>query len=283
MRITGLINREYVNTVINSRPKDVHKGDFGKVLLIAGSKGMAGAAILSSRAALKTGSGIVKVCIKKKLFPIIQISVPEAICTKWGKVKKGLDEFDAIAIGPGMGAGKSTKKKLKKILKTYSKTLIIDADGLNVISKYNLYDNIKETCCNIVITPHIGEAKRLLKCEMFTELTKIQLADSLVKGMGVITVIKGNETLVAIDKDNAYINTTGNPGMATAGSGDVLTGVILSLAGQGICLEDAVKTGVFIHGMAGDLAGEVYSEYGMTSQNIVEMIPNTIKDVLQKR
>ncbi|MEG1068360.1 MAG: NAD(P)H-hydrate dehydratase [Anaerovoracaceae bacterium] len=282
MKITGLINLEYVNTVIKKRPKEVHKGNCGKLLIVAGSTGMAGAAVLSSKAAMKTGSGLVKVCIKKKLFPIIQMAVPEVICIKWGKTKNDLEQFDVIAIGPGMGAGKRTKKILKKILKTYTKTLVIDADGLNAVAKYNLFGQVKAAKCNVVITPHIGEAKRLLNCQMITDLTPIQLADSLVAGISGIVVVKGPESLVAIDGEHAYTNTTGNPGMATAGSGDVLTGIISSLIGQGIAFEDGVKAGVFIHGMAGDLARDTLGEYGMIASDIVSMIPTALKTITEK-
>lgn len=283
MKIIGLINEEYVNTVIKERPKEVHKGDFGRVLLIAGSQGMCGAAILGARAAMKTGTGLLTVCIKKKFFPILQVSAPEAMCAKWGKAKKNLDQFDAIAIGSGMGVKKRTKRILKKILKTYSKTLIIDADGLNTIAKYNLIDIVKNTNCKVIITPHIGEAKRLMKCESFAKLDKIQVAESLFEAIGGVIVVKGAETLVAIDKDNAYTNTTGNQGMATGGSGDVLTGIILSLAGQGFNNEDSAKIGVYLHGMSGDLARKDYSSYGMTAGNIVEMIPETFKEILKKQ
>lgn len=282
MKITGLINLEYVNTVIKKRPKEVHKGNCGKLLIVAGSTGMAGAAVLSSKAAMKTGSGLVKVCIKKKLFPIIQMAVPEVICIKWGKTKNDLEQFDVIAIGPGMGAGKRTKKILEKILKTYTKTLVIDADGLNAVAKYNLFGQVKAAKCNVVITPHIGEAKRLLNCQMITDLTPIQLADSLVAGISGIVVVKGPESLVAIDGQRAYTNTTGNPGMATAGSGDVLTGIISSLIGQGIAFEDGVKAGVFIHGMAGDLARDALGEYGMIASDIVSMIPTALKTITEK-
>lgn len=283
MKIIGLINEEYVNTVIKERPTDVHKGDCGKVLLVAGSLGMCGAAILSAKAAMKTGTGLLTVCIKKKFFPILQVGVPEAMCTKWGKVKKNLDQFDAIAIGSGMGVKKRTKKILKKILKTYSKTLIIDADGLNVIAKYDLLEKVRNSNCKIIITPHMGEAKRLMKCENFLKLEKIQVAESLTEAINSIVVVKGNESLVAIDNENAYINTTGNQGMATGGSGDVLTGMILSLAGQGLNEKDATMTGVYLHGRSGDLARTVYTSYGMTAGNIVEMIPESIKEILEKK
>lgn len=280
MEIIGLIQREHVHTVIRKRPKDIHKGDCGKILIVAGSKEMAGAAVFASKAAIKAGSGLVKVCTKKKIFPIIQISVPEVICVRWGQTKKDLMQYDAIAIGPGMGDGRRTGKIIKKILKEYDKTVVIDADGLNVIAKQEkLQTLMRETKARIVITPHIGEAKRLLGNTMLEDLTKVQIAASLMKHYEAITVVKGSETLVAISTDCAYTNSTGNPGMATAGSGDVLTGVIASFAGQGMSPADATMAGVFVHGLSGDMSAQTTGEYGLTASDIVKHVPFAIKEV----
>lgn len=280
MEITGLTNLEYINTVIKKRPLDSHKGDFGKLLIVAGSEGMTGASVLCAKAAMKSGSGLVTVCIKKNFFSIIQISVPEVICMSYLKVKKDLEQYDAIAIGPGMGTNGTTKKILKAILKNYTKTLVIDADGLNTIAKYDLYREIKKAKCQIIITPHIGEAKRLLKCEMLEDIKPEQLANSLVNMIGGTVIIKGHETLVAVDDVHAYTNTTGNPGMSTAGSGDVLTGIITSLVGQGLKPSDAARAGVFIHGMAGDIASDRLGDFGMIAGDMIECIPFAIKKCL---
>lgn len=294
MEIRGLINKEFVNTVICKRPEDVHKGDCGKLLIVAGSKGMAGAAVLASRAAMKTGSGLVRVCIEEELFSIIQISVPEVICTTWSDIKtktmQDLNSYDAIAVGPGMGDGERTKNILTDISNSYTGKLIIDADGLNVIAKFNLFEEVKNTKARVIISPHIGEARRLLKVDSRNDknvdgkskLTQMGIALPLTRALNAIVVVKGPGTLVAIDEKDAYTNTTGNPGMATAGSGDVLTGVIASLAGQGLSARDAARCGVFIHGMAGDLAASEIGVHGMTAGDIAAKLPQAIKSIVGK-
>lgn len=284
MKLMGEIQRDFVSAQFHQRPKEIHKGDCGKILIVSGSKGMTGAAVFASKAAIKAGSGLVKVCIKKKLFPIVQISVPEAICVKWGKTKKALMDYDAIAIGPGLGQRKRTKKMLKRILREYDKPLIIDADGLNAIAKdKQLQELMRSTKAQTIITPHIGEAKRLLGSTMLEDLTKVQIAASLRKHYQGITVVKGSESLVAISDDKAYTNTTGNPGMATAGSGDVLTGIIASFVGQGLSPADATICGVYIHGLSGDLAAEEIGEYGLTASDIVSYVPKAMKEIINNR
>lgn len=282
MEIRGLIDREYAHTVIRKRPANVHKGDCGKVLIVAGSKGMAGAAVFAGKAAIKCGSGLIKICTKKEIFPVLQISVPECICVRWGKTKKDLMQYDSIAVGPGMGVGKRTKKILKRILTEYDKTVVIDADGLNTIAKYDkLQRLVQQTKAAVIMTPHIGEAKRLLGNTKIADLTKMQIASSLVQYYGCITIVKGNETLVAVSGEDAYTNTTGNPGMATAGSGDVLTGLITSLAGQGLAPSDAARAGVYVHGLSGDLAADKLGEYGLTASDIADYVPFALKELTE--
>lgn len=134
MKITGLTDRTFAHTVIRTRPREIHKGDCGRVLIIAGSKEMAGAAVFAARAAIKCGSGLVKVCTTRQIFPVLQISVPEATCITWDKIKGDLSAFDAVAIGPGMGVGRRTKNILERVLREYTKTVVIDADGLNTVA-----------------------------------------------------------------------------------------------------------------------------------------------------
>ena len=280
MEIAGLTDSAFVHTVIRKRPQDVHKGDCGRVLIVAGSKGMAGAAVFTAKSAIKCGSGLVKVCTRKKNFPILQISVPESICIRWGRTKKDLEQYDAIAVGPGMGAGRRTRKILKRILKEYQKTVVIDADGLNAVAgSRKLQKLVRETGARVIITPHIGEAKRLLGNSRLMGLTKLQITASLRHYYGCIVIVKGAQTLVAVSEEEAYTNTTGNPGMATAGSGDALTGVIVSLAGQGLAPQDAARAGVFVHGMSGDLASEKLGEYGLTASDIADFVPFALKEL----
>lgn len=285
MEITGLTDKNFVHTVIRTRPKEIHKGDCGRVLIVAGSKEMAGAAVLSSKAAIKCGSGLVKVCTAKQAFPVIQVSVPEATCIQWDKIKKDLSSFDAIGIGPGIGVGRKTQRILREILQEYRKTLIIDADGLNIIAgDSEMRKLVRESRAEVIITPHIGEAKRLLS-DCWPKASKdipakAAVAKALIQGYRCTAVVKGAGTLVADPKGEAYINTTGNPGMATAGSGDVLTGIITSLAGQGLDAFAAARAGVFVHGLSGDLAVEKTGEYGLTASDIADHVPFALKELL---
>lgn len=285
MKIRGLTEKEFVNTVIRKRPADVHKGNCGKVLLICGSVGMAGASVFASKAAMRSGSGLVKVCTPLENFPVLQISVPEVICTGWDDVKDDLMQYDAVAIGPGMGVGKKTEIILTEILNVYDKTIVIDADGLNTVAvNSNLQVLIKERDASVIMTPHIVEAGRLLREEIgdtsAKDFTKLELAEMLVGKYGCIAVVKGENTLVAVSEDDAYTNTTGNPGMATAGSGDVLTGVIASFAGQGLPAGDAARAGVFVHGMSGDIAAESLGTYGLIASDIVNNLPLALKNLV---
>lgn len=284
MKIIGLIDQEFVHTVIRKRPRDVHKGDLGRVLIAAGSSGMAGAAVFAGKSAVKCGSGLVKICTKKNNFPVLQISVPETICIRWSDARKDLGQYDAVAIGPGMGVGSRTDRILQTVLEEYDKTIVIDADGLNAIAKSScLQDLIRSgNSGRIIMTPHIGEAKRLMGKEAEENMTRQEMAEILTAKFGCIAILKGPDTLVAVSPEKAYTNTTGNPGMATAGSGDVLTGIIASLAGQGLSPEDAARAGVFVHGLSGDLAAAKLGEHGITASDIADHVPFALKQLIEK-
>lgn len=269
----SIITREFVQTIIGKREKEIHKGDCGRVLIVAGSVGMAGAAVLAARAALRSGSGLVQVAIPKELFPIVQVGVPEATCLERDFSKIDLSLYDAIAVGPGLGQSEDSIGAVRYLLENYDGPMVLDADGLNIVAYNNLFD-ILRTKENVVITPHVGEARRLLG-EILENREETALA--LYKKTRATTVLKGHGTVVAIADDKTYINTTGNPGMATAGSGDVLTGIIASLLGQG--KENAAMCGVFIHGMAGDLAAEEVGEYGLIASDIAYYTAIALKEI----
>lgn len=280
MKIAGLTDEGFVHTVIRRRPKDVHKGSCGKVLIVAGSREMAGAAVFSAKAAIKCGSGLVNVCTRRKIFPVIQISVPESICLPWEKSKGNLAGYDAIAVGPGMGVDRRTREILKRILTEYAGTCIIDADGLNTIAKdAKLQALLRSTKARVVLTPHIGEAARLLGRQV-KGCPKEEIGQALWEKYRCTVIVKGAATLVALSSGDAYINTTGNPGMATAGAGDVLTGIIVSLAGQGLSADNAARAGVFVHGMAGDMAAEKIGQHGLTASDIADYVPFALKEII---
>lgn len=279
----GLITREYVNTVIKRRPEHIHKGDLGKVLIVAGSKGMAGAAVLCGKSALRTGSGLVQICVTEEILPIVQCQVTEATCVMRETSQIKLDQYDAIAFGPGLGVDRENKELLTWILENYEKTLVLDADGLNLISHYELQQQVVNRKCQLVITPHIWEACRLCNNDQkpgedFHK--RWALACQLMERYQCLVVLKGHETIVAWDKEMAYINTTGNPGMATAGSGDVLTGIITSLLGQGLSAEDSARAGVFLHGMAGDIGAAEIGQYGLNAGDMTRAVALAIKSIV---
>lgn len=284
MNKSGLINLEYVNTVIKERPRDIHKGDCGRVLIIAGSVGMAGAAVLCARGALRAGAGLVRISAPRELYPILQVGVPEATCVSRDFSSLDYEIFDAIAIGPGLGDDRENGAMLRDILANYTKTIVLDADGINTISRADLGQALRDTRATVIMTPHPGEAARFL--DYFQKKVdvseRMQTLQDLVESSGAICVLKGSKTLVAADDGQSYINTTGNPGMATGGSGDVLTGIIASLAGQGLEPVDCAKAGVFLHGLAGDLAAEKMGENGMIAGDICDMTALALKKIIGK-
>lgn len=278
----GLITLEYVNTVIKRRKRNIHKGDCGRVLLIAGSLGMAGAAVLCGRGALRSGAGLVSISTLDELFPIIQVGVPEATCVSRSSLNLDKQRYDAIAAGPGLGEELKNANLIRKILQEYEGTFVLDADALNQISLNNMQDDLKKSKSKVIITPHIGEAARLINIDITCAkaMDRQELSRRLVDKTKAIVVLKGEGSIVAMPGGKSYTNTTGNPGMATGGAGDVLTGIIVSLAGQGLLPEDAAKAGVYLHGLAGDLGSQHFGEYGLIAGDIAEMVALAIKETL---
>ena len=281
---TGLINLEYVNTVIKERPRDIHKGDCGRVLVIAGSVGMAGAAMLCARGALRSGAGLVRISAPDELYPILQVGVPEATCVSRDISRLDYMAADAIAIGPGLGDDDSNGVIIRTIFENYNKTVVLDADGINTIVRADLGQALMNTEAKVIMTPHPGEAKRFLEyfgLDVNTE-NREKTVDDMVVCSNAVCILKGSGTLVAAPHEKSYINTTGNPGMATGGSGDVLTGIIAALAGQGIEPVDSARAGVFIHGLAGDISAEQMGETGMTAMDIANNTALAFKQIIGK-
>lgn len=343
-----MITEKTVQNIIGRRNKEIHKGDCGRIMIAAGSEGMAGAAILAARAALRAGSGLVRTAIPKCLFPILQVGVPEATCMERRLPIQNLADFDAVCAGPGLGEGKESIDFVKELLISYEKTLIVDADGLNIIAHCGLFDLLRRRADlypeQTILTPHMGEARRLLETEApvctaapaapeiseasdagpaASAAARGRIAAALVRKTRAIIVLKGAGTLVAAEGRQTYTNTTGNPGMATAGSGDVLSGIITGLAGQrsqvgtGTALDfapgnpagavpdgtavpgteatagqaakparigafEAALAGVYIHGLAGDLAARELGEYGVTAGDLTLYTAYAMKKILSE-
>lgn len=284
------ISTDYVRNTIKPRPRDMHKGQAGRVLIIAGSRGMAGAAVLALRGALYSGAGLVKALIPGELFNIIQTTVPEAMCIDRDETCKGraldFSEFDAIAIGPGLRVTEENHELIGTLLKSYNGPVVMDADALNCIAEYGLP---AEHDGPTILTPHPGEADRLLKtCGLGSvkELGREEAVKTLAMESGAVVLLKGADTIISDGHNNQelYLNPTGNPGMATGGSGDVLTGIITSfLAQKHLDLKpiEATCTGAFIHGLAGDIAAENIGEYGMTAADIADAISMAIREIAE--
>ncbi|CCQ96807.1 ADP-dependent (S)-NAD(P)H-hydrate dehydratase [[Clostridium] ultunense Esp] len=279
-----------IKNILPMREKDSHKGTFGRVGIIAGSKGMAGAAYLATMAALRSGSGLVYAIIPNSLNEILSIKLTEAIIKSvededaghfnlysFDGLKEIIDDMDVLALGPGIGVDEIRIELVNKILSTYEKPIVLDADGINCISKGNP-DILSNRKAETVITPHPGELSRLLRLDIDTiQKKRFEYSKMISNKYNVITVLKGANTLVTNPKGDIYINFSGNPGMATAGSGDLLTGIIASFIGQGITSYEAAVLGVYCHGIAGDLAKMDKGEYGMISRDILDNIPYSIK------
>lgn len=256
-----------------------NKGTFGKVLLIAGSNGMAGAAILAARAAYRTGAGMVKVITAEENRQILQQGIPEALYGSYRQLSESLEWADVIAIGPGIGREEQAVQCLKTVVEKSRKPLVLDADALNLLAEESgktLAEKLHVQGTEgrvILLTPHVGELSRLLKRtipECKQELPAC--ARTLAERFHGVAVAKDARTVVCKEEGACYLNTTGNSGMATAGSGDVLAGVITGLLAQGMDAFDAATKGVYLHGQAGELAAEIHTEYGVMAGDIADCL-----------
>ena len=284
----SIITEKIVKNIIERRNREIHKGDCGRILIAAGSRGMAGAAVLSARGALRSGAGLVQLSVPEEIFPIVQTGVMEATCLTESLDRTDLSRFDAAAAGPGLGDSKESVDKVKRLLEDFDGPLVLDADGLNIAAKEDLFPLMKARKGRLIITPHMGEARRLMGKDFSEKMTRHELAEALAQKTGAVAVLKGAGTVVAAEGRKTYTNTTGNPGMATAGSGDVLTGIITSLCGQrhsdGRPIEplEAALAGVYIHGLAGDLGAEEKGEYGLIAGDIAEYTALAVKKILEE-
>ena len=266
------VKQDYIRSLLRVRDPQSYKGTFGHALLYAGSYGMAGAAVLSAKACMRSGVGLLTVCTPPANNDILQISVPEAMVrfTDDMYADSDLSRYSAIGAGPGLGKGDSQTVLLDKLLKNSACPSVLDADALNIISQNNyLLDYVPS---GSVITPHPGELARLTgKADNWSQMAEKAIA--LARSTGITVVIKGAPTVTVTPDGTAYINTTGNAGMATGGSGDVLTGIVLALLAQGYSATDSAAIAVFIHGLAGDLAAQNLSQTAMTSADIISFLP----------
>ena len=265
-----------IQAIYRPRNRFSHKGNFGHALIIAGSYGKIGAAILAGSACLRSGVGLITTHIPKCGYDIMQTSLPEAmVMTDFNssfvtKVDDDLSKYRAIGIGPGIGTASETKKMLRDVFNNYSEPLVLDADALNIIAAQN--DLLPLIPAGSVLTPHPREFVRLFG-ETVNDFERVELALIKAKELNCVILLKGHYSLIATPGRKAFFNSTGNAGMATGGSGDVLTGIITGLLAQNYPPEDASILGAYIHGWAGDRAAATLSKEAMIAGDIIHHLP----------
>lgn len=270
-----------VKNIIKKRIRNSHKGTYGKVGFVSGSKGMAGAAVLNLNAALRSGSGLVKGFIPGEIYSVVEAMSLEAItCTydvnniSFEKLQKEIIDYsDVAATGSGCTNITDYAEILNYLLDNCKQPLVIDAEGINKLK----LNNLKKHENPIVLTPHYGEMAKLLNADIdYIRTDIIEKSKDFSLKYKVYLILKGARTVIACPDGQVFINTTGNPGMATAGSGDVLTGAIASLIGQGIEIKNALRAAVYLHGLAGDIGVMNLGEYSLTAGDLINYLPNAI-------
>ena len=271
------------------RKSDTHKGDYGYVLVVAGSTGMTGAAYLASEGAVLMGSGLITCAIPKSLNNIMEVKLTEVMTLPimdkgkgyfssggFFKIKEFSKNVDVVAIGPGISRENEVKKLIKKLIKNLDIPIVLDADGINCIKDdISILEKSKR---DLVITPHPGEMSRLISKEVeYIQKNRKKVATQFAKKYGITVVLKGKNTIVASRDGRIYVNRTGNPGMASGGVGDILTGMIASLIGQGFNAFDASECATYIHGLAADIAIKEKGAVSLRAKDILDNIPKAIK------
>lgn len=272
---------DIVQKCFPERKAEAHKGDFGKVFIHAGSEGMLGAAILASRGAFRTGAGLVYLGVPAKSRDIINVSTPEVIAVGGDSAKdfsNSIQKSDVIAVGPGLGWRRTIARDLLFELseKKYTSPVIVDADALMAFVGETA--TFTKLGLKLILTPHAGEMARLLgKLSSEIQKDREKVAVATAKILKCTVVLKGYRTIVADEAGQVYINDTGNPGMATGGVGDVLTGMIAAIAARGTGTFESAAAGVYLHGFAGDLAAKEKGEEGIIASDLIEKIPDAIQ------
>lgn len=278
-----VLNHQAVLSLLPDRDPWGHKGQFGKVLLLCGSRGYTGAAYLAAMGALRSGAGLVYLGVPESIYSIEAIKLNEAIVFPLpdidGKlgypaitvIRKHLTGMDAVLIGCGLGKSSGTLDAVRTVLEEAACPVVLDADGINVISEHK--DLLRGRTSPTILTPHEGE---FLRFGGTLGESRMESASYFAKLWNSILVLKGHETCIT-DGQAGFLNPTGNPGMATGGSGDVLAGIIVSLLGQGIAPMEAAACGAWLHGAAGDLCAAEMGQYGMLPTDMLNALPRLLK------
>ena len=276
-----LIDLSVVLSIYKPRNRFAHKGKFGHAMIIAGSYGKMGAAVLSARACLRSGAGLLTCYIPKCGYEILQTEVSEAMVmtdvnsSMITKIDDDISHYEAIGIGPGLGTSSETRTAIRELMSVCKKPVVLDADALNGISMEKSLPSLPP---GSILTPHPKEFERLFG-ESRNDFERIQKALSNAKLLNCLIVLKGHHSFIAMPSGKGYFNSTGNPGMATAGSGDVLTGVVTGLLAQGYSSEDAAVLAVYLHGLAGDIAANEFSQEAIIAGDIIDKIGRAFKQL----
>ena len=269
--------------VLRRRKRDAHKGDFGKLFILAGSVGYTGAPVLASRAAVRAGAGLVTLAVPQEVYPIVAVKCDEAMVLPWSDRYEDILEkaraCDLALIGPGLGQSQRTEEIVLALLRDLTCPVVLDADGLNIVSRH--IDVLDKRDGLTILTPHDGEFSRLSGCTL-PILNRMDLAMDFAEKHHCVVVLKGHRTITAVWNRVCAINTTGNPGMARGGAGDALAGLMAGLLAQCSVKNpsylDRVLDAVWLHGRAGDLAAQDKGEYGMNIGDLIEQIPYVMKE-----
>ena len=277
------LDHKAVLNILPERDAQAHKGNFGRVLLLCGSRGYTGAAYFAAMGALRTGAGLVYLGVPESIYAIEAVKLNEPIVfpladddgklatSAQEEIKKLLPRMDAVLIGPGLGQSKGTLAALKAVLREFTGPVVLDADGINLLAQHKYL--LRGRTAPTGLTPHEGEFARLYGP---MENDRQAAARELARELNAIGVLKGHGTIIT-DGSQSYRNVTGNPGMAVGGSGDVLAGMITGLLGQGIAPLEAAAAAVWLHGAAGDRCAEKLGQYAMLSTDLLEELPRLMK------
>lgn len=264
------------------RPRQAHKGDFGKVYILAGSVGYTGAPVFAANGAVRAGSGLVFLGVPEEIWSVVALkcneAMPRPVSMEPDAVLERMSGCDAVLVGPGLGREEHTVQLVQAITKRLQTPIVLDADGLYALSgQLELLDG---RTAPTVLTPHEGEFARLTG-EKLPIARRTEAAAEFARAHHCVLVLKGSGTVTAAPDGRVWVNTSGNPGMAKGGSGDVLAGMILSLIGQGFPPAESAAMAVWLHGRAGDLAARVLGEYAMTPTDLLEHLPRAILELCQ--
>lgn len=277
------LNHEKVLSILPDRPLDSHKGDFGRILLLCGSRGYTGAAALAARGALRSGAGLVFLGVPESIYAIEAVKLDEPVVFSLpddgGKLSEEavpeilhrLKAMDAVLIGPGLGQSRGTFAVTKAVLENFTGPVVLDADGINVMAAHK--DILRGRTAPTILTPHPGEFARL---GGEPGQDRVSAAVAMAEDLGAIVVLKGYATVIT-DGKTVYVNPTGNPGMTVGGSGDVLAGITVSFLGQKISPLEAAACAAWVHGATGDICAREIGQYGMLPGDMVEVLPRLLK------